>query len=53
MTTNLPPKPRRFTPPPSSPVSNNPAETGEPKPYELTSFPKERPPKNPPAGHHQ
>ena len=54
MTTNLPPKPRRFTPPPSSPVSNNnPAETGEPKPYELISFPKERPPKNPPAGHHQ
>ncbi|MEG4917193.1 MULTISPECIES: RAMP superfamily CRISPR-associated protein [unclassified Microcoleus] len=53
MTTNLPPKPRRSTPPPSSPVSNNPAETGEPKPYELISFPKERPPKNPPAGHHQ
>ncbi|MEG3898256.1 MULTISPECIES: RAMP superfamily CRISPR-associated protein [unclassified Microcoleus] len=54
MTTNLPPKPRRFTPPPSSPVSNNnPAETGEPKPYELISFPKERPPKSPPAGHHQ
>ena len=54
MTTNLPPKPRRSTPPPSSPVSNNnPAETGEPKPYELISFPKERPPKKPPAGHHQ
>jgi hypothetical protein len=54
MTTNLPPKPRRSTPPPSSPVSNNnPAETGEPKPYELISFPKERPPKNHPAGHHQ
>lgn len=54
MTTNLPPKPRGSTPPPSSPVSNNnPAETGEPKPYELISFPKERPPKNPPAGHHQ
>lgn len=54
MTTNLPPKPRRSTPPPSSPVSNNnPAETGEPKPYELISFPKERPPKTPPAGHHQ
>ena len=53
MTTNLPPKPRRSTPPPSSPVSNNPAETAEPKPYELISFPKERPPKNPPAGHHQ
>lgn len=54
MTTNLPPKPRRSTPPPSSPVSNNNrAETGEPKPYELISFPKERPPKNPPAGHHQ
>ena len=53
MTTNLPPKPRRSTPSPSSPVSNNPAETGEPKPYELISFPKERPPKNPPAGHHQ
>ena len=54
MTTNLPPKPRRSTPPPSRPVSNNnPAETGEPKPYELISFPKERPPKNPPAGHHQ
>ena len=54
MTTNLPPKPRRSTPPPSSPVSNNnSAETGEPKPYELISFPKERPPKNPPAGHHQ
>lgn len=54
MTTNLPPKPRRSTPPPSSPVSNNnPAETGEPKPYELISFPKERPPINPPAGHHQ
>ena len=53
MTTNLPPKPRRSTPPPSSPVSNNPADTGEPKPYELISFPKERPPKNPPAGHHQ
>ena len=54
MTTNLPPKPRRSTPPPSNPVSNNnPAETGEPKPYELISFPKERPPKNPPAGHHQ
>ncbi|MEG4584072.1 RAMP superfamily CRISPR-associated protein [Microcoleus sp. MOSTC5] len=53
MTTNLPPKPRRSTPP-SSPVSNNnPPETGEPKPYELISFPKERPPKNPPAGHHQ
>ena len=54
MTTNLPPKPRRSTPPPSSSVSNNnSAETGEPKPYELISFPKERPPKNPPAGHHQ
>lgn len=53
MTTNLLPKPRRSTPPPSSPVSNNPAETGEPKPYELITFPKERPPKNPPAGHHQ
>jgi len=54
MTTNLPPKPRRSTPSPSSPVSNNnPAETGEPKPYKLISFPKERPPKNPPAGHHQ
>lgn len=54
MTTNLPPKPRRSTPPPSSPVSNNnPAETGEPKPYELISFPKERSRKNPPAGHHQ
>jgi hypothetical protein len=54
MTTNPQPKPRRSTPPPSSPVSNNnPAETGEPKPYELISFPKERPPKNPPAGHHQ
>jgi len=54
MTTNLPPKPRRSTPPPSSPVSNNnPAETGGSKPYELISFPKERPPKNPPAGHHQ
>src|ERR671933_823047 len=53
MTNNPLPKPRRSTPPPSSPVSNNPAETGEPKPYELISFPKERPPKNPPAGHHQ
>ena len=54
MTTNLPPKPRRSTPLPSSPVSNNnPAETGEPKPYKLISFPKERLPKNPPAGHHQ
>ncbi|MBD0308514.1 MAG: CRISPR-associated protein [Microcoleus sp. T1-bin1] len=54
MTNNSLPKPRRSTPPPSSPVSNNnPAETGEPKPYELISFPKERPPKNPPAGHHQ
>lgn len=53
MTTNLPPKPRRSTPPPSSPVSNNPAETGGSKPYELISFPKERPPKKPPAGHHQ
>ena len=54
MTNNPLPKPRRSTPSPSSPVSNNnPAETGEPKPYELISFPKERPPKNPPAGHHQ
>jgi hypothetical protein len=54
MTNNPLPKPRRSTPPPSSPVSNNnPAETGEPKPYELISFPKERPPKKPPAGHHQ
>jgi hypothetical protein len=54
MTNNPLPKPRRSTPPPSIPVSNNnPAETGEPKPYELISFPKERPPKNPPAGHHQ
>jgi hypothetical protein len=53
MTNNPLPKPRRSTPPPSSPVSNNPAETGEPKPYELISFPKERPPKNSPAGHHQ
>jgi len=54
MTNNPLPKPRRSTPPPSSPVSNNnPAETGEPKPYELITFPKERPPKNPPAGHHQ
>jgi hypothetical protein len=53
MTNNPLPKPRRSTPPPSSPVSNNPAETGEPKPYELISFPKERPPTNPPAGHHQ
>jgi hypothetical protein len=41
MTNNLPAKPRRSTPPPSSPVSNNnPAETGEPKPYELISFPR-------------
>ncbi|WP_445247596.1 RAMP superfamily CRISPR-associated protein [Microcoleus sp. OTE_8_concoct_300] len=53
MTNNPLPKPRRSTPQPSSPVSNNPAETGEPKPYELISFPKERPPKHPPAGHHQ
>lgn len=53
MTNNPLPKPRRSTPPPSSPVSNNPPETGEPKPYELISLPKERPPKNPPAGHHQ
>ena len=53
MTNNPLPKPRRSTPPPSSPVSNNPAETGGSKPYELISFPKERPPKNPPAGHHQ
>ncbi|AFZ07298.1 hypothetical protein Osc7112_2898 [Oscillatoria nigro-viridis PCC 7112] len=53
MTNNPLPKPRRSTPPPSSPVSNNPAETGEPKPYELISFPKERPPKKHPAGHHQ
>ena len=54
MTNNSLPKPRRSTPPPSSPVSNNNlAETGGSKPYELISFPKERPPKNPPAGHHQ
>jgi len=54
MTNNPLPKPRRSTPPPSNSVSNNnPAETGEPKPYELISFPKERPQKNPPAGHHQ
>ncbi|MEG4630704.1 RAMP superfamily CRISPR-associated protein [Microcoleus sp. AR_TQ3_B6] len=54
MTNNPPPKPRRSTPPPSSPVSNNnPAEIGGSKPYKLISFPKERPPKNPPAGHHQ
>ena len=53
MTNNPLPKPRRSTPPPSSPVSNNPAETGGSKPYELISFPKERPPKKPPAGHHQ
>jgi hypothetical protein len=53
MTNNPLPKPRRSTAPPSSPLSNNPAETGGYKPYELISFPKERPPKNPPAGHHQ
>jgi len=55
MTNNPVPKLRGSTPPPpSSPVSNNYAgEMGVPKPYELISFPKERPPKKAPIGHHK
>lgn len=53
MTINPPSKPQRPTPP-SRPVSNNYAgEMGVSKPYELITFPKERPPKKPPAGHHK
>lgn len=53
MTANPPPKPRKPAPP-SGPVSNNYAgEMGVPKPYKLISFPREKPPKNPPAGHHK
>ena len=55
MTNNPVPKLRGSTPPPpSSPISNNYAgEMLGPKPYELISFPKERPPKKAPAGHHK
>lgn len=55
MTNNPVPKLRGSTPPPPNrPVSNNYAgEMGVPKPYELISFPKERPPKKAPAGHHK
>ncbi len=53
MTTNPPPKPKQPAPP-SRPLPNNYSdEAGVPKPYELISFPREKPPKNPPAGHHK
>ena len=51
MTTNPPPKPKK-TAPPSRPVSNNYGdEAAVSKPYELITFPREKPPKNPPIGH--
>jgi RAMP superfamily len=53
MTTNPPPKPKKPAPP-SRPLANNHFdEAAVAKPYELISFPREKPPKNPPAGHHK
>jgi hypothetical protein len=51
MTTNPPPKPKKPAPP-SRPLANNYSdEAAVAKPYALISFPREKPPKNPPAGH--
>lgn len=53
MTTNPPPKPKRAVLP-NRPVSNNYGdEAAVSKPYQLISFPREKPPKNPPIGHHK
>ena len=53
MTTNPPPKPKKSAPPSRPPANNHFDEAVVPKPYELISFPQEKPPKNPPAGHHK
>ena len=53
MTTNPPPKPKKSAPPSRPPANNHFDEAAVPKPYELISFPREKPPKNPPAGHHK
>lgn len=53
MTKTPPPRPQKPTPQPPARSGNYSDETIAPKPYQLVTFPKERPPLKSPIGHHK